>query len=47
MNYQQREWVRQQVWFDYMIESQIVITKCGKRFEDFADLKVWAESKGK
>lgn len=41
MTRKQRLWVRQQSTFDYMVESNVIFTKCGKRFECFDDYRDW------
>lgn len=44
MTLAQREWARQQPWFDYLVESRVVFTKCGKRFDNFDALWEWSHA---
>lgn len=41
MTLEQRIWVQQQPTFDYMVDSSVIFSKCGKRFECFKDYRDW------
>lgn len=43
INREEMLWCRNQGWFDYSVESLVVFTKCGKRFDNMLDIRSWTE----